>query len=297
MKDLAIPMTLTALLFLVGCANPVAADRKSKINVSIYENLPNMFTNENVSVAGFWPHILSYIASREGSKIEWLNGNWDQRLARPESEDIDMMPDAHLTDAQTRDLTFRKRLCYPIGQGAILSRDVTIPTIFESQGKKMGIMTDSFNLDGPSSISKVTAELYVDCSFAKMDNYANALQALDNDLVDSKVTNNHFADKQADLRNKCKPSVFLQRLKLGFAFSKGALSASYLSERTNNRIKALKEDTNLLYYQSLETWFKDTPAAQTKSVDPLRDMDAIKHWSICSATNHRTATSKKSNKT
>ena len=68
--------------------------------VGVYENAPKIYSDNNGTVSGFWPELINAIAQKEGWKIIWVHGTWEECLQRLETNEIDIMPDVAWSEAR-----------------------------------------------------------------------------------------------------------------------------------------------------------------------------------------------------
>lgn len=67
------------------------------VRVGVYQNSPKVFVDVDGRPSGIFVDIIEAIAEREGWRIEYLPGTWQEGLQRLTSGEIDLMPDVART--------------------------------------------------------------------------------------------------------------------------------------------------------------------------------------------------------
>ena len=236
-----------------------SADNATTVTIGIYENPPKIFSDAEGALAGFWPDILRYIAAEEGWKIEWLHGTWAQGLERLEKNDIDILPDTGFTERRAEKFAFSSETVLLSWTRLYVRQGEEIDSMLDLEGKTIGALTKSVNLDGPQGIKEITREFEINCTFIEMDSYVEVFEALDNGSIDAGITNKDFGNAYEAQYAVKKTAIIFQPIRLQFAFSKGSSLTPHLIERIDYHLKKLKADGNSIYYQLLEKWLTVEP--------------------------------------
>lgn len=241
------------ILSLLLCAYTPPPE-KQVIRVGLYDNPPKIYTDDNGQAAGFWPAIVIAIAEKEGWKIEWVSGTWDENLARLESGEIDMMPDVGWTEARAELFTFSEETVLTSWARLYVPRGSTIESILDLNGKKVAGLNGSVNFDGPEGIKALAAKFGVDCTFVGMENYTEVFEAIHNHEVDAGVANKDFGDQNESDYNIERTSVILAPTSLRFAFTKNGDHTAYLLRHIDADLKQMKADKSSKYYEALDSY-------------------------------------------
>jgi ABC-type amino acid transport substrate-binding protein len=236
------------------------ADDSKIIRVGVYENQPQIFTDDTGKVSGFWPDIIEYIASQEGWKIEYKQGTWSECLQRLENNEIDIMPDVAYTEERTGTYDFSQeavctswsRVYTRIGSG--------IQSILDLEGKKIAVLKGSVNVDGPEGIKDLVKSYNINCIFIEADSYTRVFELMESGEADAGVVTKDFGYQNETDYKVLKSDIIFQPIVLYFAFPKNSSSTPYLIERINNDMRILKQDNNSVYYRSLDRWLAVKPA-------------------------------------
>ena len=237
-----------------------AQERKSQaedietVRVGLYENSPKIFTNEQGDAAGFWPDIVRAIAGKEGWTVKWVPGTWSQGLERLGDNRIDIMPDTGWTEPRSERFAFNRETVLLSWSRLYVREGEGIESILELEGKSIGALAGSFNLEGPDGIQEFVHEFEIDCTFIGMDSYDEVFQALEAGRIDAAVTNKDFGNRHEDLYAVERAPVVFQPARMQFAFAKNAPATPYLIKHIDARLEELKQDSRSVYYESLDLW-------------------------------------------
>ncbi len=239
------------------------------IRVGVYENAPKIYTAADGTVTGFWPDLINAIAQKEGWKIVWIHGTWDEGLNRLANNAIDIMPDMGWTQARNQAFTFSTDTVLASWSNLYVPRGSSIGTVLDLQGKTIAGLTGSINFDGPDGIKDLTGKLGVQCTFIGMDSYLEVFNALGNKQVDAGIVTKDFGNLNESKFDVVRTSILIQPLSLRFALTKDTALTAYLLATLDSDLKALKADPNSIYYQALDRYLGEkNPAASIEIIPP-----------------------------
>ena len=234
---------------LVGFTNTPAPQ---VIRVGVYENAPKFFTDDHGSVTGFWGDLIKTIAQHENWEIEWVHCSWDECLQKLSNNEIDMMPDVAWSQARSELFDFSNETVLVSWSQVYVPKDSEIETIFDLEGKKIGGLAGSVNLNGPEGIKDLESKFNISSTFFEMDSYTAVFEALESKSVDAGVVNNFFGDLNEQKYEIARTSIIFQPSNIQFAFTKDGEMTSYLIAAIDEEIKAMKEDSRSGYYAALD---------------------------------------------
>ncbi|HEX7557496.1 MAG TPA: transporter substrate-binding domain-containing protein, partial [Leptolinea sp.] len=224
------------------------------IRVGVYENAPKIYTAADGTVAGFWPDLIQSIARKEGWKIIWVHGTWEECLKRLADNEIDIMPDVGWTIERNQQYTFSNESVLISWARIYIHKDAKIETILDLEGKKIAGLAGSLNFDGPEGIKELTAQFDVHATFIGKNSYIEVFNALKNNEADAGITNKDFGDLNEEAYDVIRSPIIIQPTQIRFAYTKDAELTPYLLRTIDSDIKTLKADTNSIFYQALETY-------------------------------------------
>ncbi len=254
-------LTLGMLLVLValstGTAGISAADPSLTVKVGLYENEPKIFTDAQGKASGFWPEIITYIASKENWKIEYVKGTWQESLQRLERAEIDIMPDVAYTDERASQFVFCHETVYTSWTRVYARANAGIQSILDLENKQVAVLKGSINVEGPDGIKKLTGAFGVNCTFNEVDSYTQVMQLVNNRMADAGVVSKDFGYRYKDQYNLVETPIIFQPSKLFFAFPENSGLTPHLVQKVDSHLARLKADGNSAYYHSLSTWFAE----------------------------------------
>jgi PAS domain S-box-containing protein len=222
------------------------------IRVGVYENAPKIYTDNNGTVSGFWPEIINYIAQKEGWKIVWVHGTWDDGMNRLAANQIDIMPDTAWTAERNQQFAFSTDTVLASWSNLYVPKDSSIETILDLEGKRIAGLNGSINFDNPGGIKELTGNLGIHSTFFAMNGYLDVFKALQNKSVDAGIVTKDFGNLNENKFDVVRTSIIIQPLSLRFAYPKDSDLTPYLLETIDSDLKALKADPNSTYYQALD---------------------------------------------
>ncbi len=259
MKKCSILLLCVLLLAVSVPALSVSAGDSITVRVGLYENNPKIFAGEEGQASGFWGDIVNYIASKEGWRVEYVPGTWNECLTRLQNEEIDIMPDVAFTEDRAALYDFSQEAVYVSWSRVYARRGVQIESILDLEGKTVAVLRGSVNVEGPEGIEKLVGEFHVQCAFMETDSYVSVFGLADSGEADAAVVSKDFGHLHAADYDVVETAILFQPSSLHFALAKGASLTPYLIERLDYRVAELKGDQGSIYYTSLGNWLGVRP--------------------------------------
>jgi len=230
------------------------AQTQRVIRVGVYENPPKIYTDNEGNIRGFWPELISYIADKEGWKIVWISGNWNENLQRLMTNEIDLMPDTAWSEERSRQFAFNNETVVVSWSRLYVPAGSPIETILDLEGKKVAGLNGSLNFSGPEGIKQLAEKFGVHCTFIEMDSYLDVFEALNRNEVDAGLTNKDFGNLYESRYNVTRTPILIQPASIRFALPKDGELTPYLIKTIDANLEALKADPNSIYYQALDQY-------------------------------------------
>ncbi len=249
------------LLVLVSVwGGAAAADDIKIVRVGIYDNQPKIFTDVDGKPAGFWPDVINYIASQEGWTLEYKHGTWTECLNMLADNQIDVMPDVAYTEDRNDKYAFSHETVYISWSRVYTRKDVDINSVLDLEGKNVAVLKGSVNVEGSDGIKEIMKSYNINCKYIEVDSYDRVFDLLERGEADAGVTSKDYGYQHEVQYGLVKTPIIFQPALLYFAFTKNAASTPMLMEKIDRRVKALKQDNNSIYYQSMDKWMAVKPA-------------------------------------
>jgi PAS domain S-box-containing protein len=258
-----IVLILVSVITALGLMGLSTIPQNYTIRVGVYENAPKIYTDTDGTVKGFWADIINYMAKKEGWQIQWVHGTWTEGLARLEKNEIDLMPDTSLTAERKAKYIFNDESILASWTRVYTRENFSIQTILDLDGKRVGGLKGSVNIDGPEGLKDLATRLDVSCQFVYFDSYAEVFESIQNGTLDAGVTNKEFGDANETKYKVVRTPIILQPTQLRFSMNKNSELAPYLKKTIDADIQQLKENRDSIYYSSLDTYFGEKPLEVT----------------------------------
>jgi PAS domain S-box-containing protein len=254
MKKILVLFIFLSLFSTLGVYTASYADNEILVRVGVYENEPKIFTDEYGKVSGFWPDIITNIASQEGWDIQYIHGTWAESLDRLKNNEIDIMPDVAYSDDREGIYSFSRETVYVSWSRVYVPEGTEINALPDLEGKKIAVLKGSINVEGPDGIKKLVSSFDLDSTFIETDSYLSVFKLLQNKQVDAGVVSKDFGYLHREEFNVTETAIVFQPVRLYFAFPPESDIKPYLMERLDYQVKTLKADGNSLYFQVLDKW-------------------------------------------
>ncbi|MCK4690217.1 MAG: transporter substrate-binding domain-containing protein, partial [Desulfuromonadales bacterium] len=246
----------SVLLVIFLLPQVIYAERLS-IKVGAYANAPKIFQDDQGHIAGFWPDLIADIAEKENWQIEYVWGTWSEGLDRLKSGEIAMMPDVAVTESRKAQYTFSQEAVLLSWSRLYVHEDSPcFDSIFNLNNKKIAVLRDSVNYEGPGGIREFVRSFDINCTFVEYESYVDAFSAVKNNLAYGCVANRNFGDKYEKQYDLKQTTLLFQPIVVNFAFPQQSSFTPLLLPTIDKNIKSLKSETDSIYYQLLEKYFE-----------------------------------------
>ncbi|MCK4622145.1 MAG: transporter substrate-binding domain-containing protein [Desulfuromonadales bacterium] len=259
----------SVLLVIFLLPQVIYAERLS-IKVGAYANAPKIFQDDQGRIAGFWPDLIAYIAEKENWQIEYVWGTWSEGLDLLKSGEIAMMPDVAVTKSRKALYTFSQEAVLLSWSRLYVHEDSpSFDSIFNLNNKKIAVLKDSVNYEGPGGIREFVRSFDINCTFVEYESYVDAFRAVKNNLAYGCVANRNFGDKYEKQYDLKQTTLLFQPIVVNFAFPQQSSLTPLLLPAIDKNIKSLKSKTDSIYYQLFEKYFETAIAEKKLVVFPV----------------------------
>lgn len=248
---LAIWLLLNSGLFLLITPLVRAEQYPTTLRVGLYDNVPKIWRDESGKAQGIFVDILNAIAEKEGWKLKYIYGTWDEGLERLKKNEIDIMPDVAWSEERAQIYDFNKKTVF-INWGIIYSRTgIEIESIEDLEGKRIAVMKSGILYSGPEGLKKLLDDFDIDAEIIDVKIYEDVFRLLDQKKADAGVVNRLFGIMNEENYAVQRTNIFFNPSQLKFAFTKNAPKNNYLIGRIDENLKKMKSDTSSVYHKSL----------------------------------------------
>lgn len=232
---------------------PVSAsdiNQNKTLKVGVYQNRPKIFVNQNGEPDGIFIDILKEIALKENLKFEYVISDWSVLLNMLSSGEIDILPDMAYTAKRDSMFNFNHLSVINTWLEVFTTRINNIQSLNELQGKRIGLLKDSYQEQLLTIDIKRRFNLNYDIVTFK--DYESTTNALINNDVDLIVADRFFYFS-ADFNSELIPTgIVFQPNELYFGFNNN-VAADVLIKFDHN-IAMLKNNPESVFFTSLHKW-------------------------------------------
>lgn len=239
------------IIFLLLFSNPFSVSADVPIKVGIYQNKPKIFTDSGGNAKGFYIDILEYIASKEGWRIEYVPGTWDQCLQWLENRKIDLLPDIAFSDERAKRFDFNQKTVLSNWAVVFSGKDTGIESFADLIGKKIAFMKGDITLE---QFKSQIRPFGIDFSVVESDDYQGVFKLLHERKVDAGLVNHLFGLRHEKQYNIVRTPIICCPRELRFAVPKN--KNPHLIESIDRNLIALRKDKNSMYYRARTQWIE-----------------------------------------
>lgn len=192
----ALQFFLFSTLTFLFLAAPLSA--RTTLRVGIYQNQPKIFFDEDKQPAGFYPEILQHIAEKENWNIKYIPCEWSNCLQQLGDGTIDLMPDVAWTEDRAKRFSLNHEDVLYSFSRVYASTVNDFTSIFDMDGKRIGVLKDSFQ----ARQLRLSAKSYaIQPTLVEADDFTTVFELLSNNNVDGIIVN-HFAGERYKAKYK-----------------------------------------------------------------------------------------------
>jgi len=236
---------------------PSASPAEITVRVGIYENNPKIFTDEHGEPAGFFPDLIRAIAKREGWKLAFVPGTWDECLASLLENKIDIMPDVAWTEERARLYDFAPESALSTWSQVYARDGAGIRSILDLDGKTIAILNESVQ---QKTLEKLGKQCGISFKFVACPTFDEVFQAVRARGADVAVVNRFFGAAHAFRYDLVATTVLIDPASLHFVARKGL--HRYWLAAIDRDLKAFKEDAESPYHEAMDRWLTPRGAAR-----------------------------------
>ncbi len=244
---------LLIFLFLaIFLAQFVFADEQT-IKIGVFDNPPKINIDENENVSGIYSTIIEYIAKKEGWKIEYVIGTFQENLEKAEKGEIDVLADVSYTEERAKYLDYPNESVIT-SYGIVITNPNFQPVLFRELDKKtIATLKGSVFLstDGYPALEKL---LKIKSNLIQTPNYETAFLMLDEGKIDAIIANDvygfYYEKTHPDKKYIFTNLLFMPNNQF-FAFPKDANLNKLLIEKIDSALIELKSNQTSIYYQEI----------------------------------------------
>ena len=216
------------------------------LRVGIYDDYPLCYV-ENGKPKGLYVVVLGEVAKKEGWKIEYTYGKWEDLLSKLESGEIDALAAIAYTPERAQRFLFNEEP-FISNWGVVVAKKI-LHEIFDLKGMKIALVKKDVYAERFLKIAKNFRVKLGDITWVYT--YDEALKALNDGRVDAAVVSRIAAVTRSDVyRYKVSPIIF-SPVDLKMAFSRSTPFVENIVVTLDRHLRLLKSDPNSVYWRFL----------------------------------------------
>lgn len=249
-------ITLLAVVPTLILAAPVLAGTDRPIRVGVYHNAPLIDHDEKGRVVGFFADLLARIAEREGWRLEYAPGSWEECLRRLDSGAIDLIPVMAHTPERAARYRFSEETVFT-NWGQIFRRTgVRIESILDLDGQSVAVMKGNVYYDGPQGLKALAEKFSLHPRFVECADYRDVLRTVGSGGADAGLVSRLSTPARSEAARLEKTSILLSPVSVRLAFAKTA--DPLWRQACDTHLRAWKKDPQSIYHQLLIRWISGT---------------------------------------
>ncbi|MDX9976911.1 MAG: transporter substrate-binding domain-containing protein [Candidatus Cloacimonadales bacterium] len=229
------------------------------IKVGIYENKPLVYIDSKKQPVGLFIDVLEYVAKEEDWTIDYVYSSWYDSLDLLEKGLIDLLVDIAYTPSRAKLYEFNDENVF-LNWGVVYVNNHDIKSILDLNRMNIaGVKGDLYY----EEFVKLLTMFDINCNFIPVSEYSESLKLVDENLADAGIVNRLFGSQNQKYYNIIKSDIIFESSELRYAAPKNK-NKDILHIIDSYLIK-MKNDSNSLYYKSLENHISGTKQANSFS--------------------------------
>ncbi len=166
-----------------------------------------------------------------------------------------MLVDVAVTDDRKQIFDFNTQTALLSWSIIYAKSGVNFASFKDLDGKSIAIIKSSVHYTGPLGLKNVLTSFGINATIVDVPTMSDALKMIEAGTVDAGVVNWHFGIANEDKYKVSRTGLIFNPNENNFAFTKGSPKSAYLISVMDYYLRALKDDPNSIYYDSLKTNF------------------------------------------
>ncbi len=246
---------------------PVAAQDPglpSSLIVGVYNNPPKISVSPEGQPSGFQIDLLDAILAGTGIKRTYVTGSWEETIERLNRGDIDLALDVAYSDERASFIDFSEKSIITNWAVVYASKNSTIRTFSDLDGKTIAVMQNSIHTTGSGGIVKLVKDYGITCDFLYLPTQEAGFAAVRNGLADAVVVNRLFGLLNEDGGEPYRTSITFNPSQIRYAFRKGAASNKALIALFDEKLGKLQATENSAYHKAFAKYLSPQLSKEKK---------------------------------
>jgi len=239
------------MALLLSSTPSVSASAQSQpVRVGVYENKPQVYTDEEGAIKGIYIDLLKHIAEAEGWQLVLVHGTWEEGLARLREGKIDIMTSIAYTKSREAYFSFSDETVF-VNWGQVFVQGPGIEGFPDLEGKTIAVIKKDIYNTGENGIRDLLQKFNIPATFIEVDDYIDAFIAVDKKQADAAVVNRLFGALYKDRFSLRETAMIFHPSEMHFAFPRVGARTPELKKVIDDHLSRLKADKSSVYYTTI----------------------------------------------
>lgn len=238
-------------------ANSVDDEKGSgqEITVGVYSYEPFMVV-ENNQVKGFFIDLLETVAEEEQWNVQYQIYSFSNGLKAVEHGDVDLMLGVAWSASRDELYDYNEESFF-VNWGQIYNRKgLAIESMTDLEGKVIGVYRNDIHYIGDNGLKNTLDQFEINASYVEYEDYYDIMVAIESGFVDAGIVGRTAGSLYENELNVEKTAIQLNPVQFHVISPEGKNKS--LLNVVDQYVSEWKEDSNSIYYHSLDKWFEDT---------------------------------------
>ncbi|MDE2605783.1 MAG: transporter substrate-binding domain-containing protein [Burkholderiales bacterium] len=234
------PALCTTCVLALGLA--MAARAQQTLRAGVYDNPPKVTAPASGRPGGIYVQVLDDVAAREGWRVTYVPGTFQEGLDRLERGTIDVMVDVARTPERERTLDFTNEAVLLSWNEVYARRGSDIRNLLDLQGRRVAVLASSVQ---EKFLLEAVRSFGVSPVIVRFESFEDAFEAVRKGVADAVVANPFFGNTH--LRGLEDTSILFGPTTLHFAVRQGTHGA--LIAALDRRLAELRADPGSYFFR------------------------------------------------
>lgn len=238
-------------IFIIFCFETSFAIHNKIIRVGVFDYYPSIYKDGNGEIVGYYPEAFKEIEKKEGIRIEYIHGAFNECIERLKNGKIDIIPNVHFDTKLSNNFSFSQESLMTIWGEIYVSNFSNIETIEDLNNKTIACLLNDINV---IHTVKLLQNFNITCQLEYYNSYDEIFQAVSIGKVNAGLVNNLFGSiKLHDYKVRPTDIVF-KPYDIYFISLKGKDNSTL--NLFDTYLKKWKHNKESSYYISRQKWLQ-----------------------------------------
>lgn len=226
------------------------------VYVGIYNNPPKLEINRKGKPRGIFVDVIENVAKKEGWKIVYMEGTWDEGLKRLENGEIDFMPDIAVSDKRKTRFDYNRIAVLSSWLHIYCRKNDTLNSLSSLNNKNIAVLKGSIQ---QSVCLETCRKLGLKFNIITCPDYQTCIEYVASGKAYAVIVSRFYSYRQEFKSGLTPTSVILHPTSLHFAVKRG--ENKKLLNAIDKQLAKMMDNPGSKYYKSLSYWLNEQPCA------------------------------------